>query len=43
MQKAGVRQGGHNDGDTQQSHPSPLSLLCTVADKEVEQKFWVGA
>jgi hypothetical protein len=42
MQKAGVRWAGHLDGDTQQPCPPPESLLCTVANKEVEQKFWWG-
>jgi hypothetical protein len=34
MQKAGVRWGGHSDGDTQQPHPPPASLLYTVTNKE---------
>jgi hypothetical protein len=42
MQNAGVRWAGCSDVDTQQPCPPPESLLCTVANKEVEQKFWWG-
>jgi hypothetical protein len=42
VQKAEVRWAGCSDGDTQQPCLPPASLLCTVANKEVEQQFWGG-
>jgi hypothetical protein len=42
MQKAGVRWAGHLDGNTQQPYPPPVSLLYTVANKEVAQHFGRG-
>jgi hypothetical protein len=38
-QKAGVRWTGCSDGDTQQLHLPPVSLLYTAANQEVEQQF----
>jgi hypothetical protein len=43
MQKARVKWAGCSDRDTQQQHPPPVSLLNTVANKEVEQQFSWGA
>jgi hypothetical protein len=42
MQNAGVRWAGWSDGDKQQPHPPPASLLYTVVNKEVEQQCWGG-
>jgi hypothetical protein len=35
MQKAGIRCAGGSGGDTPQPQPPPVSLLYTMANKEV--------
>jgi hypothetical protein len=42
IQKAGVKWAGHSDGDTQQPHSPPASLLYIVANRKVEQQFSGG-